>query len=98
MNAFLVGVSLTGARILSANLMGATLINAVLAGADVSGSNLRNANFTGADLTGVRFSNSNLMGATGLATATLTNVVWINTVCPNGRNSDRNGGTCTGQW
>jgi hypothetical protein len=98
MNAFLVGVSLTGARILSANLMGATLINAVLTGADVSGSNLRNANFTGADLTGARFSNSNLMGATGLSTATLTNVVWINTVCPNGRNSDRNGGTCVGQW
>lgn len=98
MSAYLVGVSLTGATVAGANFMGATLINADLTGADVSGSNFRNANFTGANLTGVRFSNTNLLGATGLSTATLTNVVWINTVCPNGRNSDRNGGSCEGQW
>jgi uncharacterized protein YjbI with pentapeptide repeats len=80
------------------NFMGANFTNAVLTGADGSGSNFRDANFNGANLTGARFSNSNLMGATGLSTATLTNVVWINTQCPNGRNSDRNGGTCVGQW
>ena len=97
-NAWLVGVSLEGASLASANFMGANLTNAVLTGANLTGSNFRNVNFTGANLTGANFSGSNLMEATGLATATLTNVVWINTVCPNGRNSDRNGGTCTGQW
>ena len=97
-NAWLVGVSLEGASLASANFMGANLTNAVLTGANLTGGNFRNVNFTGANLTGANFSGSNLMEATGLATATLTNVVWINTVCPNGRNSDRNGGTCTGQW
>ena len=97
-NAWLVGVSLEGASLASANFMGANLTNAVLTGANLTGGNFRNVNFTGANLTGASFSDSNLMGATGLSTATLTNVVWINTLCPNGRNSNQNGGTCTGQW
>jgi uncharacterized protein YjbI with pentapeptide repeats len=97
-NAWLVSVSLEGARLTNGNFMGANFTNAVLAGADLSGSNLRSVNFTGANLTGANFSGSNLAGATGLATATLTNAIWNDTLCPNGRNSSRHGGTCVGQW
>jgi hypothetical protein len=41
---------------------------------------------TGADLTG-----ADLRGATGLESAT-----WVNTICPDGTNSDNNGATCLG--
>ena len=34
--------------------------------------------------------------ALGLKTATLTNVVWSKTVCPDGTNSSNDGGTCAG--
>jgi uncharacterized protein YjbI with pentapeptide repeats len=41
---------------------------------------------TGADLTG-----ADLRGATGLESAT-----WVNTICPDGTNSDTSGATCLG--
>jgi uncharacterized protein YjbI with pentapeptide repeats len=46
----------------------------------LSGANLFDANLSGADLTG----------------ATLTGVIWAHTICPDGTNSDDNGGTCVG--
>ena len=104
-DAFLAGCSkscrncaLERAALKRRDLSEADLSGANLEGAVLHRARLMRAKFTGANLTGANFSGSNLMEATGLATATLTNVVWINTVCPNGRNSDRNGGTCTGQW
>jgi hypothetical protein len=36
------------------------------------------------------------MGATGLKTATLTNVIWSKTTCPDGTLSTNDGGTCLG--
>ena len=38
---------------------------------------------------------ANLTGA-NLVFATVTGVVWGNTTCPDGSNSDTNGGTCVG--
>ena len=51
----------------------------------VPGASLRGCNFSGADLSGVDLSLASLSGAN------LTGVVWANTVCPDGSNSDTNG-------
>jgi hypothetical protein len=67
------------------DLSGAKLVNADLTKAD-----LGNADLTGADLTNAVLSNAKLDGAT------LDRVVWKNTTCPDGVNSDRAGGSCTG--
>jgi subtilase family serine protease len=105
------GALLTNANFSGANLSGADLSNsnprarlplsanftrATLAHANLSNSNFRGATFTGANLSGADLSNSNLLGTTGLQTATLTNVIWSNTLCPDGSNSDQDGGTCVG--
>jgi uncharacterized protein YjbI with pentapeptide repeats len=90
-NAPLVGASLTGA-----NLTGANFTNATLKNASLSNSNFKGATFTGANLSGANLTNSNLMGATGLKTATLTNVVWSQTQCTDGTTSNNDGGTCVG--
>jgi Pentapeptide repeats (8 copies) len=70
---------------------------------DLSGSNLRGAGLQHADLSGVDFTGSNLRGA-NLNAAVVKGVVWKNTTCPDGTNSDdhakRGGsaaaGTCEG--
>jgi uncharacterized protein YjbI with pentapeptide repeats len=85
----------------SANFTGATLQNANLSNSNLKGANFTNVNLTGANfsssnLTGANFSNSNLTGATGLKTATLSNVVWSKTTCPDGTTSTNDGGTCVG--
>jgi len=90
-----VGAYLTGADLRNAYLELVNLRGAVLVGADLRESHLRGviswANLTDADLT----------GATGLDTAPavwLENVIWSNTTCPDGTNSDANGGTCQGHF
>jgi hypothetical protein len=94
--AYLADLSLVGATLTGSNLKGATFTGADLTGANLSNSNLKGANFTGVTLSGANLTNSNLMGATGLKTATLTNVIWSNTACPDGSNSSSDGGTCVG--
>jgi hypothetical protein len=87
---------LTGANFEGSNLSGDDLsavvsledVNAEytdLAGADLAGENLTGSDLTGADLAGAT--------VTG---ADVTGVVWSNTTCPDGSNSDGNGGTCVG--
>ncbi len=80
---------------------GATFDGADLHRIDFRGTDLRSASFVGSDLRyarlgGVDFTNADLTGAnwrqsTGLASATFSN-----TTCPDGTNSDVNGGTCAG--
>jgi len=53
---------------------------------DLSNLNLSNASF----------GNSNLLGA-NLSTTNLNDTVWINTICPNGTNSESNNDTCINQ-
>ena len=52
--------------------------------------------FTNSNLTQVNFTGVNLIRDTGLDSATLTGVIWSNTLCPDGTNSDNNGNTCVG--
>lgn len=76
------------------NLSGGYFGDLSLAGANMSNSNFKNGNFFDANLTGANLTDANLTGATGLASATLTNVVWASTQCPDGTDSDNDGGTC----
>jgi Pentapeptide repeats (8 copies)/Collagen triple helix repeat (20 copies) len=97
-------VNLSGANLSGANLSGANLSNSAMSGANLSGSFLQGASLRGADLTGTNlmytdltgadFSNADLTGA-DLSFAVLI-VTWSNTTCPDGTNSDDNGGTCVG--
>jgi uncharacterized protein YjbI with pentapeptide repeats len=74
-----------GANLTSADLDGAAIDNADLAGAA-----LYLATFAGAS-----FADSNLRLAY-LDGDNLTGVTWTDTICPDGSNSDNDGGTCAG--
>jgi outer membrane protein assembly factor BamB len=92
---YLLAASLSSATAANANFFGAYLARATLAGANLSQANLAAAVLTGANLTGANLTGANLLGAK-LAGATLTGVTWASTTCPDGTNSNRDGGTCSG--
>ncbi len=81
--AFLENADLQGADLRNGNESGADFTNANLQGATFFGSNLSGAIFRHANLTGAQVSGANLHGA-----------VWSDTTCPDGTNSDADGGTC----
>ena len=70
-----------------ANLEGANLRGANLAGADLSGANLSFADLSFAQVIGIDLTNADLTNA-NLILAQLTSVIWNNTTCPDGTNSD----------
>ena len=70
------------------NLSDADLLNV-----DLSGSTLEHANLAGADLTDAILGNADLTNA-NFSGAILTSVYWSDTTCPDGTNSDDDGGTC----
>jgi uncharacterized protein YjbI with pentapeptide repeats len=76
-----------------ANLTGGNLSNDDLAGVNLNTANLTDANLEGANLTGANLSGVNLTGA-NLTGATLSGVIWSFTTCPDGTNSQNDGGTC----
>jgi hypothetical protein len=84
------GLNLAGAQLPGADLSGANLKGTDLKGADLTGANLSNANLNGADLTGANLSGADLAGAN------LNKVTWSDTTCPDGTNSNADGGTCSG--
>jgi hypothetical protein len=88
------GADLSGAFLDAAGLQGANLNNADPTGALLNGASLEGANLHGADLTGANLTGADLTGA-NLHGATLTGVVWSNTICPDGTNSDDDGGACS---
>ena len=83
------GLNLSGARLAGANLTGANLNGANLTGASLSGANLSGANLNGATLTGASLSGATVTGTN------FNKVTWSNTTCPDGTNSNADGGTCT---
>ena len=68
------------------NLVNEWIQNAIMN--DFSGMNFSNFNMSGADLSGSNLTGANLTGAN------LQPVIWSNTICPDGSNSDNNGNTC----
>lgn len=109
--AILTGATAAFASFVDANLSNASWRDGAAIGArfdgadlhriDLRRTNLRASSFVGADLryaqlAGVDFTDADLTGAnwrraTGIAAATFSN-----TTCPDGTNSDANGGTCAG--
>jgi len=79
---------LTFANIVGTNLQGANLSRADLSQAFMRGANLRNANLSRANLTNAFLFEADLRGAN------LDRVIWDNTTCPDGSNSDDNGDRC----
>ncbi len=84
-NAFLPNAILTDATAKGANLQHADLAGAVLRAVDFTGANLQHADMTDADLTGAN-----------LAGAHTDQITWSNTTCPDGTNSNADGGSCNG--
>jgi uncharacterized protein YjbI with pentapeptide repeats len=81
------------------NLTDANLTNADVSGADLEDSNLTGTNLSDSyvedtDLTDANLTGANLTDAEFAGTATLTGVTWSGTICPDGTNSDQDGGTC----
>jgi uncharacterized protein YjbI with pentapeptide repeats len=68
----------------------AVMTDTNLAGANLSSASLYNVDLSNADLTGADMTGANWFDST------VTGVVWSNTTCPDGSNSDTNGGTCCG--
>jgi uncharacterized protein YjbI with pentapeptide repeats len=73
-----------GAGLALADLAGVNLAGADLAGADLYLGTLAGANLTDADLTGPGL----------LDDVNTSGAIWSNTTCPDGSNSDNDGGTC----
>jgi phospholipase C len=87
--------NLDGAFLVDGVFEGATFRNADLNGANLSGANLQGANLTGANLMNANFRHANLTGA-HLSGANVKGAIWSDTTCPDGSNTDDNGGSCLG--
>jgi hypothetical protein len=85
-------ISLKGANLFETDL---SVSGADLSRADLRGANLQGATLNGTDLFETDLSDANLEGA-NLRNANLTGVIWRNTICPDGTNSDADGGSCMG--
>lgn len=90
-------------RDVASNVSGANLSGATISGvgafpnANLSEANLRGAAITGfAALNGANLTRANLKGATVTGQFALSGVIYNDTTCPDGTNSDDNGGTCIG--
>lgn len=86
-------VNWNGCDLSYANLNDALLPHASLVGTDLHGASLIDANITNANLGGTDLRETFLTGAT-LTGADLGGVTWQHTSCPDGTNSNNDGGTC----
>jgi uncharacterized protein YjbI with pentapeptide repeats len=85
------GTDLRGAQMNNTNLSGAILYDADLSPKSAGGYDGGTDEYL-TDLTGANLSDADLTGAVGLNT-----VIWSNTTCPDGTNTDTNGDdTCEG--
>jgi len=99
-NANLAGANLStanflGADLTAANLEGANLSGANLNGTDLSSADLKGADLSGANLTSAKLNMANLSGALTTG-ANFNKAIWGSTTCPDGSNSDADGGSCVG--
>jgi len=87
----LTGADLAGARLGFADLSSSSLIDADLQHANLLGANLAGADLAGANLDGTILDRARFTGVTGEPF-----VHFHHTICPDGTNSDNDGGTCVG--
>ena len=76
------------------NLSGANLALSRLHDMDLTGANLMGAHMAGIEWYFVNLTDANMTGAEFSAVWGFTSVIWSNTTCPDGTNSDNDGGTC----
>lgn len=89
------GADLANGGLADANLLSASLVGTNLTGANLTFANLTDANLVNANLTDATLTDANLKGAIMDQTTTIiTGVAWHRTTCPDGTNSDNDGGTC----
>jgi uncharacterized protein YjbI with pentapeptide repeats len=67
-----------------------------MTGADMGSGVFTNTNLSNANLTNINLTNVNLRGSTFSGTTTVAGVMWSNTVCPDGTNSNAHSTTCVG--
>lgn len=91
--ALLKHADLSNAHLSGVNLMGADLTNVNLSGANLSATDPDPACPAGKPPVAANLTNANLTGA-NLSNAILTGVIWGNTTCPDGKNSNSVGGSC----
>ncbi len=86
-DAILPNATLANATLPDANFSRANLRGSDLTGTDLSGATLREADLSNANLSGANLSSASLLFSNFSGTA-IENVVWENTTCPNGNNSN----------
>ena len=89
------GATLSQPDFAFSDLSGASFVNATLSQPDVVDTMFVGADFSNAKIVGAEIANSDFTGAE-MRNAELVNNDWSNTICPNGQNSDAQGGTCDG--
>lgn len=89
------GAALVHSRLDGVSAVGTSFVGTQVGGVRFMGANLQGADFHGAFLEGADFTGANLTGA-DVGMAALSGVVWKNTICPDGSNSDSHGNTCEG--
>lgn len=94
-NAVLYAVPLGGVHFVNTNLDGSNMRSAGGSNLDFTNASVKNVDLTGAILEQTNFTNANFTGAI-LTNAFLQLSTFQNTTCPDGTNSDNNGGTCVG--
>lgn len=87
-------LDLTGANFFGATMIGTNLSGMYLYTVGFDDANLTNASFQGASLIFDSFVNTNLTGADLINDAEIIYPIWSNTTCPDGSNSDDQGGSC----
>lgn len=95
------GANLSNATWRDGAAIGARFNGADLHRIDLRGTNLRAADLVGTDLRyaqldGVDFTSADLTGANWKKATGLDSAIFSDTTCPDGSNSDANGGTCPG--
>jgi hypothetical protein len=87
-----------GATLAEKNLSGAYLAGAYMYYADLTNTDLSGADLSGAFLYGAVLVNTNFVGANlagaDFTSADLSGCIWGSTICPDGTNTDENGGSC----
>jgi uncharacterized protein YjbI with pentapeptide repeats len=88
----------------SSSFVGANFAHATVTNSNFNAANLNHVNFAGANLSGTVFSNSTMIDdnfagadlhlAQSLNAAALAGSLWRDTTCPDGTNSNHDGGTC----
>ena len=92
---YLAGANLAGANATSANLTGTYLDHANLSSANLTQASLQRAWLANANLSSTKLNFANFTGAKTTG-AIFTGASWVQTTCPDGTNSNNDGGTCAG--